>query len=191
MAAKLKPIFASLLGLMACPALAAADQDNVPPSVEAPPRADPTPDSAARPETRPAEAMPVPDAPAADAWEKVAPQPLSPPPPPPPVPLPPPPPPAYPNRYTTLDVLGRGVSEFHYLRQDLFLTLASSNAARLLKVEQLGNFGPNPAGSRVPVRAGDNYLVVPVCQERLSWTYRALVQVPAGRRGKVTLKCRP
>jgi hypothetical protein len=178
MAAKLNPIFASLLGLMACPAWAAADQDNVPPPAEAPP----------------AEAMPIPSAPAANVSEQAVPAPpLTPPPPPPsaaPPPPPPPPPPAYPNRYTTLEVLGLGVSEFHYLRQDLFLSLGRSNAARLRKVEQLGYFGPNPASSRVPVRAGDNYLVVPVCKERLSWTYRALVQVPAGRRGKVTLKCR-
>jgi hypothetical protein len=191
MAAKLNPIVVSLLGLIACPAWAAADQDNVSPPAEARSQAN----SAAPPETPtaeappPAEAMPIPSPPAADVSEPAAPAP--PPPPPARPPPPPPPPPSYPNRYTTLEVLGLGVSEFHYLRQDLFLSLGRSNAARLRKVEQLGYFGPNPAGSSVPVRAGDNYLVVPVCKEQLNWTYRALVQVPAGRRGKVTLKCRP
>jgi hypothetical protein len=128
------------------------------------------------------------------------PPPPPPPPPPPspsrPPPPPPPPPPLAPppagSPYARLDVAAQGaVAEFHYVRQDVFQSLAGNNSARVRRMEQIGAYGPFPTGSQVRVRAGDNYLVVPVCDDRLKWSRRALVQVPPQQKGKVTLTCLP
>lgn len=213
MASKLRLICPFLLAfaLAALPAPPAAAQDPVPPADEAPPAAEAEP-PAGPPVQPPAEPTAEPPAPT-EAVEPAAARPA-----PDPIPeatdsaerlrimkvapgarLAAPPAVSEKARrtrakvrsvYTELDVLGRGaVAEFHYLRQDLFLSLAANDSARLGEVARLGYFGPNPIGPRLPVRAGDNYVLFPVCNDRLDLKQRKLVRVPAGRNGKVTLSC--
>lgn len=209
MPAKLHTLCLGLAVLTVSPASAAAGQDRVPPPAEAVPRAAPAPPVQA-PAPAPVEAPPPIDpAPVAEA----APPPLAPPMPgtAPAAPLgsgvpgigarrsstgvSPAAPPAFAyalNIYTWLDVLGKGgVAEYHYLRQDIFLSLGRSDPERLRAVGRHGYFGPNPVGAVVPVRAGDNYLLFPVCNNRLDWARRKLVRVPARQRGQVTLSCQP
>jgi hypothetical protein len=110
-------------------------------------------------------------------------------------PPPPPPPPgvAFMTRrsYGDLKVLGAGIDEFYYLRQDILLELGAAPSV-LPQIEQGGNYGPHPVGSQVRVTMGANYVVFPVCAGAISWPSRRLAKLPRLQdRGEVGLACRP
>ena len=92
--------------------------------------------------------------------------------------------------YAKVKVLGSGVSEFFYVRQDIWLEFGDGAGSGLEKVLDGANYGPNPIGASVPMVAGANYLLFPVCRGGINWQTRRLAQLPAGTRlGKVTLSC--
>jgi hypothetical protein len=87
-------------------------------------------------------------------------------------------------------VIGTGISEFYYLRQDLFFDLAATDALRARAVEQGKTFGPFPVGSVVSVRAGGNYVLLPVCAGQINWIARQSVNLAFGQsQGEVALSC--
>jgi hypothetical protein len=92
--------------------------------------------------------------------------------------------------YYKIHVTGAGISEFYYLRQDLFFDLADTDALRARAVEQGKTFGPFPVGSIVPVRAGGNYVLLPVCAGQINWIARQSVYLAFGQsQGEVALSC--
>jgi hypothetical protein len=130
--------------------------------------------------TRSAARAPASPLPAAPSWHPPAPAPA----------LAPPPALDAKPPYYKIHVTGAGISEFYYLRQDLFIDLAATDALRARAVEQGKTFGPFPVGSFVPVRAGGNYVLLPVCTGQINWIARASVNLAFGQlQGEVALSC--
>lgn len=97
---------------------------------------------------------------------------------------------AYAIRYNLLTVRGTNTDAFFYVRQDIFLDATGDDPARANMISKGGNFGPHPAGTSVPVTAGANYVLFPVCNRRLAWDSQRMAQLRKGQSaGEVTLSC--
>ena len=108
------------------------------------------------------------------------------------VPRPPPVGYAFAVRYNLLTVRGTNTETFFYVRQDIFLDATGDDPGQANMISQGGNFGPHPAGSSVPVTAGANYVLFPVCNRRLAWDSRRLARLATNQTaGAVTLSCQP
>ena len=94
--------------------------------------------------------------------------------------------------YANLKVLGTGVSEFYYIRQDIFFEFSNGDEAGFRRVTAGGNYGPHPIGASVPMVRGSNYLLFPACRGGIAWETYRLARLPAsGPNGQVTLSCQP
>jgi hypothetical protein len=94
--------------------------------------------------------------------------------------------------YTQVQVLGSGVREFYYVRQDILLQFSDGRSTGLQQVLNSGNYGPHPIGGSVPMVAGANYALFPACRGGISWATHRLARLPAdSKKGQVTLSCRP
>jgi hypothetical protein len=94
------------------------------------------------------------------------------------------------RRYAQFQVLGSGIRDFYYVRQDILLQFSDGRSTGLKQVLNGGNYGPNPVGGTVSVVAGANYVFFPTCRGGISWATHRLAQVPAGQtKGQVALSC--
>jgi hypothetical protein len=95
-------------------------------------------------------------------------------------------------RYNLLTVRGTNTDAFFYARQDIFLDATGDDPSHANMISQGGNFGPHPTGSSVPVTAGANYVLFPVCNRRLAWDSRRLARLAKDQTaGAVALSCQP
>jgi hypothetical protein len=107
---------------------------------------------------------------------------------------PPPKPPGVVMRriYAQFQVLGSGIGDFYYIRQDILLQFSDGRSTGLKQVLNGGNYGPHPIGGTVSMVAGANYVLFPTCRGGISWSTHRLVRAPAdGKKGQVSLSCRP
>ena len=96
------------------------------------------------------------------------------------------------RRYANLMVLGTGVSQFYYIRQDIFFEFSDGDEAGFRRMMAGGNYGPHPIGASVPMVRGSNYLLFPACRGGIAWETYRLARLPAsGPNGQVTLSCQP
>ena len=89
-----------------------------------------------------------------------------------------------------IQVEGTRVTDFHYLRDDLFRDLGNSDAARKRRLQRSRAFGPFATGNAVDVFVGDIYYFFPVCGGRVRIERRQSGQIlAANQRGTVRLTC--
>ena len=81
-----------------------------------------------------------------------------------------------PAPYNGIKIDGADGLTFYYIRQDLFLGLGATDAARYRAVVASGYYGPNPTGTVIQVRVAAPYLVIPICDGQPLSAHRRIVQ---------------
>ena len=81
-----------------------------------------------------------------------------------------------PTAYNRIKVDSADDLTFYYIRQDLFLALGETDAARYSALVAAGAYGPYSTGSEIQVRAAAPYILLPRCDGQPLGAHQRIVQ---------------